>query len=287
LSGIRYPRKIPKFKNIQILRINTKEIYKKGITTRINNCLEIQLESHCDAKLFSTILGHMSELEPSGIFSSDLLLDVLKNVNDLVRLNPPPPSKEEVIGAWGELKLLYLLLSQTSSSKVKKSIIGGWEANGLSRDIIDFRFPSLGESFLIEVKTSISERKHHINGFAQILVPENYSTGFLNSILIRETDSASGYSNKDLIFEIQEIFSLDSDSNEEFLTQFRKKLERRGIEICNDNRYFFQSNNDSFRFIDMNIIPKPIKTNGTENLEWTADVGHCSYVSLNQLYDLF
>jgi len=287
LAGIRYPRNIPKFKNIQILKIASKEIVKKGGVSIINNCLEVNLDSRCDADLFSTILGHMAEIEPSGQYSSQLFLDVLKNVNHLVRLSPPPPSKEEVIGAWGEMELLHSLLSKTSSFRSRKLILSGWEANGLSRDIIDLRFPLIGDSIAIEVKTSVSDRKHHINGFAQITVPEDYSRGFLASIIIRETDLTSGYSNKNLIDKIKNLSNSSKEDNEEFLILLDQKLNRRGINICNDDRFFFQSSLDSFRFIDMTLVPRPIKTDDIDNLEWNAKVNHCLYLNIDELLELF
>ena len=82
-----------------------------------------------------------------------------------------PPSKQEVIGAWGELHVLERLLKGAENASDALRRIAGWEAAGPARDIIDFRVLDVATGLAIEVKTG-TEIDTTIGGVNQITVPK-------------------------------------------------------------------------------------------------------------------
>jgi len=282
LSGVKIPRKIPKLVNIEILRLSGKEIEKNGEKSIISNCLEVHLDIGCDPKLLSTILDRMRDISPSGKYSSDLLMDVLNQVIELVKSPPKPPLKEQIIGAWGEMKLLQILLEKTKTGYFRQKILSGWEANGNGRDIIDLRFPHARGGLVIEVKTTTSERKHHINGYGQITIPDEIEEGFIASIKIRETDKLSGQTTSELAKYLGDLAMGNEEQKLKFTSLLKSKLDLRGNE-CHDERYSFQINNLSLRFIKMENVPCPIQVEGVEEVEWFSIMEGCEFLDESEL----
>ena len=86
-------------------------------TRRLNGCLILLASPEINASVLGLILNQMYYSEPSGTFSTDVLFEVLDDVEKILRRPKNPPTKEEVIGAWGELYvMLYLLRSTLASS---------------------------------------------------------------------------------------------------------------------------------------------------------------------------
>ena len=131
------------------------------------------------------------------------MVGILEQVIELVRRPTPLPTKEEVVGAWGELFVLKLLLESASNEREWGGILSGWEAQGEARDIIDFRFHHLRGGTAIEVKTSTSGRIHHIRGMNQVTVPAGFHQGMLASVCIRFADGGAGKTCAQLIEEIE------------------------------------------------------------------------------------
>ena len=180
-------RKIPKFENLTIRNKKEKIVERNGQPNlTLKNCLEIELEPFCDSNLLVRILDTLSNEEPSGRYDSSLLLDVIKRVLELVKRPPKPPSKQEVIGAWGELSLLHSLIRSADSHKLQSRFIYGWEASPTNRSIIDFMFPFLNSGLALEVKTSCIGRTHHFHGLPQVTIPDDYRHGWIASLVISE-----------------------------------------------------------------------------------------------------
>ena len=277
ISGLETRPDIPEFSNLGIEFRPERMLVESGSPPRkLRNCIEVRLDPSCDSDLLASILGRMHEIEESGSFSGELLLEVIEEVVEIVRKPPRPPSKEEVIGAWGEIFLLRRFLEGTGSDGCKLKVLECWESGGTGRDIIDFRFPYASGGTSIEVKTSTSERVHHINGLAQVMVPDGYST-LLGSIVITETDGSTGKTALGLVADLRSMVSESSDSFDEFQNSLESKISIRGP-ACIDERYFFTAMEGCLRLIEVSSVPKPIAGSGVIEVEWLADVSGCSEI---------
>jgi len=275
ISDLKTRPDLPKFENLEIGFSPEKMLNDPGSPPRkLRNCIEIRLDPSCDSDLLATILGRMHEIEPSGTFSGELLFGVIDEVVEIVRRPPRPPSKEEVIGAWGEMHLLHLFLAGSNSADDKIKVLSCWESDGAARDIIDFRFPYASGGTSIEVKTSISERTHHINGISQVTVPDGYANGLLGSLIIAETDGSSGKTACDLLADLRGLVPDSDERFDEFRDSLGSKVSIRGPE-CSDERYFFSAREGSLRLIPVASVPKPTIGVGITEVEWVADVSGC------------
>ncbi len=277
LSGIRFPRSIPRLENISIIEVREKNLHQFGSVTTLRNCMEVRLDPSCDADLLTSILDRMREASPDGHYSSELLLEVIQEVIKLVKRPPRLPTKEEVIGAWGEMELLRRLISDAQSASTRRRILAGWEANGNGRDIIDLRFPHASGGTAIEVKTSTTSRTHHINGMGQVTVPEGQSNGLLASLHIREADGTHGTTTEQLCHHLETLAIGSEEEVKDYLSLLVNKLELRG-RGCLDDRFCFASTSTSLRLIDMSDVPKPILEGGVVDVEWTADLSQPEYM---------
>jgi len=275
MSGVYPPSYNPNLSNIKIIHIPEKQVYQPKSTISpiksLRRCLEIHLDSSCDSELLTLVLDRMAAHEPSGHYSTDLFLNVLNQVIRLVQKSNKPPTKEEVIGAHGELQIIYHLAKIYNSPRELQRIISYWEAEGKSRDIIDFRFPHLNNGIALEIKTSISSRIHHINSIDQIIIPDNFSLGILGSILLRESDGTSGLNNSQLITNIEKLFigSIDEISN--LKRTFHSKLDMRG-KCCYDDNYHFLLPDEGIRMINMSDVPKPVVSHEITDVEWKVNL---------------
>lgn len=271
MSGVQTPTRPPNLEHFEILERGEKEVHRNGEMYTLNRCLEIHLDPSCDAELLTMVLDRMKDHQPSGQYSTDLLMTVIQQVQHMFKKSKRPPRKEEVIGAWGELKFLQLCLSSTDNVSEKRRRLNGWEAEGDGRDIIDFRYPHFEEGVAIEAKTSTSGRVHHINGTDQVTVPEECGQGWLASILIRETDGSSGHSCAQLVDEIEKSFNGSEEETSDLLRIFHSKLDMRGI-CCYDERFYFIMPEGDLRLIDMRFVPKPRVSPEIKSIEWEVDV---------------
>ena len=286
LSGIRFPRSIPRLESISMIEVREKDLYQFGSVTTLRNCMEVHLDPSCDADLLASILDRMREASPDGHYTSELLLEIIQEVIKLVKRPPRLPTKEEVIGAWGEMDILQRLISDARSPSTRTRILAGWEANGNGRDIIDLRFPHASGGTVIEVKTSTTSRTHHINGMGQVTVPEGHRNGLLASLRIREVDGTHGTTTEQLYNHLETLAIGSEEEIEHYLSLLVKKLELRGREAL-DDRFRFASTSTSLRLIDMSDIPKPILEGGVIEVEWTTDVSQCEHMSDDEAKRLF
>ena len=286
LSGVSLNEKFPNFENLKIFNKKEKLVEQSGMPNlRLKNCLEIHLEPFCDSNLLVRILDTLSNEEPSGRFDSSLLLDVIKRVLELVKRPQKPPSKQEVIGAWGELLLLHSFIKSSDSQYQQSRLIMGWEASPTNRSIIDFMFPFLGNGIAMEVKTSSTGRIHHFHGIPQVTVPEGFNHGMVASLVILENES-TGKTCADLVSSIKEIF-IGTESEIATITgDFVKKLLTRGSATF-DERFRFISNESSLRFVEMPDVPRPILSPGVKDVEWTAELENCIVIPDSTISTIF
>ena len=278
LSGVSLKEKFPKFENLTIKNKKEKIIEQSGQPNlTLKNCLEIQLEPFCDSNLLVRILDTLGNEEPSGRYDSPLLLDVIKRVIQLVKRPPKPPSKQEVIGAWGELKLLYSFIKSADSHNLQSQFINGWEASPTNRSIIDFLFPFLNSGLALEVKTSCIGRTHHFHGLPQVTIPDDYNHGWIASLVIAENDS-TGQTCDDLVSSIKKIFIGTENQIASIIGDFVMKVLTRGS-ASTDERFRFILNKSSLKIIEMSEVPRPILSPGVKEVEWSAELDNCSVIN--------
>lgn len=271
MVGVSEPSNFPDLENVTYAYQPEKILDRDGKQIILNRCLELYLDSSCDAELLTMLFDRMRDYQPDGKYTTNLMLQVLRLTMSLVKRNKKKPSKKEVIGAWGELWILLGLIQSSSNSNQIIRRINGWESEGGDRDIIDFRIHDIGTGIAFEVKTSISARKHHIHGMNQITLPESFSEGYIVSILAKETSPSMGLSCKQLVSQITNSFTGDDSEIQKQKIAFEQKLESRGSE-CRDERFSFACDNTSLRFVDISEVPKPGLTPEITDVEWVADL---------------
>ena len=277
LSGVSSEEQFPKFENLTIRNKKEKIVERRGQPNlTLKNCLEIELEPFCDSNLLVRILDTLSNEEPSGRFDSSLLLDVIKRVLQLVKRPPKPPSKQEVVGAWGELLLLHSFIKSADSHELQSRLINGWEASPTNRSIIDFMFPFLKSGLALEVKTSCIGRTHHFHGLPQVTIPDDYSHGLIASLIISENNT-TGQTCADLVSSIKKIFVGTENEIASALGDFVMKVLTRGA-ASTDERFRFKHDESSLKVIQMSEVPRPILSPGVKEVEWSAEVDDCPAV---------
>jgi len=269
LTGVAPPQTAPPFRNLKLSYKPDRIIRQLGREWNVTRCLEIELDPSCDPDVLATILDRLADAEPSGAFTTQSLITILKQVVELVRPPPLPPSKEAVIGVWGELRLLEMLIARAPSAESHARIVSGWESEGHPRDIIDFRYPSTGVA--IEVKTSVAGRIHHLNGVDQVTMPQGFRAGLLASFLIRETDTGEGRTCADISRDICDRASTDHSKRSAAEGIFRRKQEARGREAL-DARFRFTDEGLSLLLFPMESVPRPLIPPRVNDVSWTADL---------------
>lgn len=272
LVGVAPPPRTPTLQNVTFNYRDQKvveDFSTPGKTRTIERCLEVHLNPECSREALFALLGRLEEKEPSGAFTTQGLLEVIQDMIEMLKPVSPGASKDAVIGAWGELYFLETLLRRAGSIELQTSILKSWESAGVSRDILDFRFPGAG--IVVEVKTSTGGRRHHINGYGQVTVPKDFRHGFLASVLIHESADKKGKTCENLIQSI--LSALHGEPSEQlvFRQLLRTKLELRGKE-CHDTKYNFLTVGESLVFYQLAAVPRPSPSNRTSDVEWNADL---------------
>ena len=280
MTNVHEPVKYPELKNIDFLFVPIKILHFNGRNIELSRCLEIHLDPECDSELLTMVFDRMEDFQPDGKYTSELMIKTLNNAINLLQRPKRPPSKEEVIGAWGELVILFSLIKTSSNHSEKIRMINGWESEGRQRDIIDFRLPFFEGGTVNEVKTSTVSREHHIHGLNQLVIPEGFESGWLTSILIRETDGSTGLTCLDLLDKIMNLFEGSEDEIIQQITTLEFKIGNRGI-ACRDSRYYFMLTNDSLRKIQMTEVPVPTGSSEIIEIEWLVDVSNLDFESFN------
>ncbi len=269
LTGVERPLGDPLLKNIHIRYAEELELERGGRCQPVTRCLETVLDPPFDPEILIVILERLWDKRPSGEFTTAALLVVLKEVRELVEALPPGPSKEQVVGVWGELYLLSRLLGIEKDPEVQADTISAWESAVRARDILDFRFSRA--RIVLEAKTSLGSRVHHLQGFGQVTVPDGFTEGYLASLIVSEPLDITGRSCADLVRTIKESLKGNSADRRRLESLFLSKLKGRGSE-CLDSRYRFETDLDSLAFYSFDSVPRPLPARQVSRVEWCSDL---------------
>jgi len=276
LTGVESPLRLPPLRNVHFTFRPEKLVEENGRSRSVNRCLEVTLEPSCEPEALATVLERLSTLVPSGSFSTEALVQVIDDASELFTAPPPDNPKEKVIGVWGELYVVSLLLKLAHDDAEQLGVIRAWEAEGGQRDIVDFRFP--GSRTVVEVKTSVARRVHHINGYGQVTTPSDYEHGFLASLLIRESSVGGGSTADDLVHEIEGLFRGSDPDITRLRETLSHKLIKRGRE-SRDERYRFIASPESLEIYGMEKVPRPAAAEAVSDVEWTASLENTTALS--------
>ena len=233
----------------------------------LRNVLFLRADHEIKSPTLSLILEGLYDQEPSGQFTASDMITVLDEVEELLRRPKALPTKEEVVGAWGELYILRLLLQNTQNAIIQRNILTGWE--GEIREKLDFRF--LYAMQALEVKTTMSsKRNHHLHGTEQVTIPSGFEYGTLASLSV---ETGQGYTCESLLNSIESIAIGTIDQKKKFLELLEKKVLIRGV-ACSDNRFSFDLMIDGLRFFDFSQVPSPSEVEGVTPIEWLRDLSN-------------
>jgi hypothetical protein len=274
IHGVEQPIGAPRLRNIDIRYRPTIEVHSGIEVSELHRCVEVLLEPHCNEETVIRILDRLSEDYPEGTFTTENLIGIINDVIEAFQRVPPPPPYEEIVGVWGELFLLYLLCRQVDFRN-KVELIRCWESRGRERDIVDFRFPSAAT--VVEVKTSVGLRRHHIHGLGQVTIPGSYSVGYLASMRIIETDNG-GWSCLDLLEALRADVDDDVLVVDDFDRTLADKIAQRGP-ACQDSRHKFRQASGGLRLIDMRQVPRPILAPGISEVSWQVDLESAEWMA--------
>lgn len=273
LTGVNPPGRGIHLKNIQVAFKPEKEVQEHGSTRSVPRCLEVNLDSSCAGDALAAVLERLSDRKRDGAYATEDLLEVLAEGVEVFRAATPPSSKEAVIGAWGELHLLETVVTNAPSPEAQAGAVRAWEAEGPRRDILDFRFQTARAA--IEVKTTLGERVHHIEGFGQISVPPDYSEAFLASLRLEEVRGGVGRTALEVTEGIRKSYRGAGIDRERFKELFDAKLERRGGEAI-DDRFRFTAPEGALAMYRAADVPRPIAGDSVTDVQWTADLRRCT-----------
>ena len=224
----------------------------------LNRCLIIESKINIDSKLFCNAITTLLHIKDKNKFYTiSEIQEALKKIEEITLKETD--EFNEVVGVWGELYLINVLISHNNIEVVKQEIIESWE--GLStRSKIDFNFKS--RLLKIEVKTTTELfRIHHFNSLDQVSTNINYN-GFLASFCILPDDN--GLTCNDILNSIKNKLSKSE------LNILENKIKIRG-KVCKNTKYPFVINQTKqFEFYKFEDVPKPIINDEISKIEWQA-----------------
>jgi len=265
-----------RYKHLEITMHNKKEVTLPNRPPLIlRNVLFLSADHEIKSPALSLILEGLHDQEPSGQFTASDMINVLDEVEELLRRPKALPTKEEVAGAWGELYILRLLLQNTSDADIQSKILSGWE--GEIREKLDFRF--LFAMQALEVKTTMSsERIHHLHGTEQVTTPSGFEHGTLASLCV---ETEQGYTCESLLDSIESIAIGTTEQKEKFAELLAQRILIRGA-ACLDNRFSFDLMVNGLRFFDFSQVPSPSEVEGVTPIEWLSDLSNATALSSSE-----
>ena len=284
MVGVEPPNRKLNLENITLDFWDRMTLEYKGESLDLDNCLALDLDPGCDAGVLVAVLDRMADYEASGGYRTDIIIKVLEEVVRLFKKERRPPTRREVIGAWGELAILEMVILSSPSAIEAQRRITCWESYS-GRTIIDFTFPHIGDGLAVEVKTSASRREHHILSTSQLIPPDDFSEGWLASLHIREVDHISGVTCRGLV---DRILSSLHGNEEEVSGQRRALLNRMELRgsACVDERFGFILPDGGLRIIRMEDVPQPILKPQIIDVEWKVDLKEAPFEDSIPLFNL-
>jgi hypothetical protein len=267
LTGVHRAAREPHLRNIHLSFHEVKIIMEGGSGREVSDCLQVAMDPSCSGEALATVIERLGLNHPDGAFSTDDLIAVLDDAAELFLPTRPGPSKEAVVGAWGELYLIELLMNRARDADAQDRIVRAWEAEGPARDMVDFRFSD--STIILEVKTTMGERIHHIGGLGQVTTPPTWAAGYLVSVAISETSAGLGRTTSDICAAIRSASSASGIERTRFGELLEAKLSRRGEET-QDSRFRFTTQDDPMMLYPFGTLPKPKLEAGVSDVEWTA-----------------
>jgi len=242
---------------------NIKSDWKPKITNsesneKLNNCLIIESGENIDSKLFCTTISSLFEPRVhSKYFDIYEIEEALEKIEEITL--KVSDEFNEVIGVWGEIYLINLIIGLTKKEVGKIELLESWEGVE-NRTKIDFNIKS--KKAKLEVKTTIqSIRIHDFNGVDQVTKTANW-TGHLASFCIMPDEA--GLTCFDL------YLTLKNKISHTCLNILDNKIRIRG-KACVNNKYKFVINPEkTLEFYDFDQIPKPKIVPGIGRISWEA-----------------
>lgn len=284
MVGVEPPNRKLDLENITFDFWDRMTLEYKGESLDLNNCLALDLNQGCDAGILVTVLDRMADYETSGKYRTDVIIKVLEEVIWLFKKERRPPTREAVIGAWGELAILEMVILSSPSAIEAQRRITCWESYS-GRTIIDFTFPHIEDGLAVEVKTSASGRNHHILSTSQLIPPEDFREGWLASLHIRDADHISGVTCRGLVDRILRGLQGDEEEVSGQRMALLNRMELRGS-ACTDERFGFILPEGGLRIIRMEDVPQPILKPQIIDVEWEVDLKEVPFEDSIPLFDL-
>ncbi len=246
-----------------------------GSNENLANCLILKTSSDLDPVMLSLVMEHLLKSGDTEKFSAHDLSNTIREVIKLTRREAPPPTRDEIVGAWGELYILLKIVSETSGHTVQRMAISGWE--GLQRQTIDFRFPEAGVA--LEAKTcSDGLRMHHIGGYGQITIPAGFDCGALVSVSVQDNDH--GKTCKDLVHAIRHSLCGTEEEIDSAKSLLEDRVRIRGSECLDDSIFLWlEDDEDPMRLYRFDDVPSPVSAGDVFEVEWVADLMQASPMS--------
>ncbi len=240
-----------------------------GPAESVRDCLILNASKALDPVMLSLVMEHLLETNQGTELTADDLSRTIDEVMLLARRDSLPPTREEVVGAWGEMYLMLCLLRECGSHQAQMSVISGWEGEG-HRERVDFRFPGCGSS--IEVKTcSDGARFHHIGGVDQLTPPTGCDRGFLGSLSVVEDDH--GRTCAGLLSAIRGALVGSAEERGLAGKALDGRARTRGAECLDDALFLWlEDDADEFRLYPFESVPRPTWDGTVDDVEWSADL---------------
>ena len=266
-----------KYEHLDISIVPRKELHIPGSNMEmLSNCLMLRADDGVEAPALSLILDRLFDHSPSGAFSASHLASVLDEVEEIMRRPRKPPSKEEVLGAWGELRLILMLVQSAGDPTVQRAIVSGWE--GEVREKLDCRF--FHARWAIEVKTTMGlSREHHLHGIGQVTLPPGFDSGTLASLMVEEGE---GLTCLDLLGMLEQAACGSEAEQIGFSELLASRILVRGPE-CEDERYAFQLVQNGLEFYDFEQVPIPGEADGVTPIEWLSDLSSSTSLTSSEV----